>query len=65
MVEFFVPSLKAEMPIRGRFKSRKEIRVAVFELIEGFYSRARNHSSRLYEPHDYESAMKEEATLVE
>jgi putative transposase len=63
--ESFVASLKPELLYRHRFISREAARVAVFVYIEGFYNRARRHSSLGYlSPSDYEQATMEEVKVA-
>ena len=65
MAESFVSTLKAELVDRHRFPTRAAARVAIFEYVEGFYNRARRHSSLGYEsPEDYEAATIEEAAVA-
>jgi putative transposase len=61
----FVASLKTEL-IRGRrFPSREAARVVIFEYIESFYNRVRQHSSLGYlSPTDYEQATMEEVAVA-
>lgn len=59
--ESFVASLKSELLHGDRFLSREAARRAIFDYIEGFYNRARRHSSLGYlSPSDYEQATIEE-----
>ena len=63
--ESFVASLKTELLHRHRFISRESARMAVFDYIEGFYNRARRHSSLGYlSPSDYEQATMEEVAVA-
>lgn len=63
--ESFVASLKTELLHRHRFISREAARTAVFDYIEGFYNRARRHSSLGYlSPSDYEQATMEEVAVA-
>jgi transposase InsO family protein len=65
MAESFVSTLKAELIHRHRFPTRQAARVAIFEYIEGFYNRARRHSSLGYlSPSDYETATMEEVKVA-
>ena len=55
--ESFVASLKCELLHRQHFLSREAARMTVFDYIEGFYNRARRHSSLGYlSPSEYEEA---------
>ena len=63
--ESFVASLKTELLYRHRFLTREAARTAVFDYIEGFYNRARRHSSLGYlSPSDYEQATMEEVAVA-
>jgi len=65
MAESFVSTLKAELVDRHRFPTREAARVAIFEYIEGFYNRARRHSSLGYEsPEDFEATTMEEVVVA-
>jgi transposase InsO family protein len=44
MCESFFATLECELLDRHRFKTQAEARIAVFDLIEGFYNRRRRHS---------------------
>ena len=49
VVESFFASLKTELLTKGHpFSSRQEARTAIFEYVEGFYNRARRHSTLGY-----------------
>jgi Integrase core domain len=55
MCESFFATLECELLDRRRFKTQAEVRIAVFEFIEGFYNPRRRHSSIGYlSPIDYE-----------
>ena len=62
--ESFVASLQCEL-LHRRLSSREAIRTAVFDYMEGFYNRARRHSSLGYlSPSDYEQATMEEVKVT-
>jgi putative transposase len=66
--ESFVASLKTELlHSRHRFPSREAARSAIFDYIEGFYNRARRHSSLGYlSPSYFEQAtIKEELAAAQ
>tara|TARA_R110000744_G_scaffold97319_1_gene188076 strand:+ start:445 stop:684 length:240 start_codon:yes stop_codon:yes gene_type:complete len=44
-VESFFKSLKAEMVWRRNWQTRREVEVALFEYINGFYNFRRRHSA--------------------
>jgi putative transposase len=44
-VESFFKSLKAEMVWRRNWQTRREVEVAIFEYINGFYNPRRRHSA--------------------
>ena len=44
-VERFFKSLKAELIWRNAWKTRRDVEVAVFEYINGFYNPRRRHSA--------------------
>jgi transposase InsO family protein len=44
-VESFFKSLKAEMIWRRNWQTRREVEVAIFEYIKGFYNPHRRHSA--------------------
>lgn len=44
-VESFFKSLKAEMVWRRNWQTRREVEVALFEYINGFYNFRRKHSA--------------------
>ncbi len=44
-IESFVKSLKAELVWRNNWQTRREVEVAVFEFINGFYNPRRKHSA--------------------
>jgi putative transposase len=48
MAESFFASLECELLARNRFKNPADMRLAVFEYIEGFYNRHRLHSALDY-----------------
>lgn len=55
VVESFFSSLKRELVHTRSFRTREEVRLALFEYIEVFYSRRRRHSSLGYvSPAEYE-----------
>jgi len=55
MCESFFATLECELLDRRKFNSRAEVRLAVFEFIEGWYNPHRRHSSIGYEsPISYE-----------
>jgi putative transposase len=57
MAESFFASLERELLSRRRFKTQAEAKMAVFELIEGWYNPHRRHSSLGYRsPVNYERA---------
>jgi putative transposase len=63
--ESFAASLKCELLHRQRFLSREAAKTAIFDYIEGFYNRARRHSSLGYlSPADYEQATMEEVAVA-
>jgi putative transposase len=63
--ESFVASLKTELLHEHRFLTREAARTAVFDYIEGFYNRARRHSSLDYlSPSDYEQATMKEVAVA-
>lgn len=63
--ESFAASLKCELLHRQRFLSREAAKTAIFDYIEGFYNRARLHSSLGYlSPADYEQATMEEVAVA-
>ena len=39
----FFATLERELPDRGKLRTRAEVRMAVFELIEGWYHPGRHH----------------------
>ena len=47
-MESFFASLKAELPCYGRYATRRQARLEIFEYIEVFYNRYRRHSSLGY-----------------
>ena len=44
-VESFFKSLKAELVWRRNWQTRREVEIAVFEYINGFYNPRRRHSA--------------------
>jgi putative transposase len=44
-MEIFIASLKKELVHRQRFKTRAQVKAAIFEYIEVFYNRQRRHSA--------------------
>ena len=55
MAESFFATLERELLNRRRFKTQTEVRMAVFEWIEGWYNPHRRHSSLGYlSPVNYE-----------
>jgi transposase InsO family protein len=55
-VESFFRTLKVELIYRRKFKTRDEAKAAIFEFIEVWYNRKRNHSSLDYmTPTEYET----------
>ena len=44
-VESFFKSLKAELIWRNTWQTRRDVEVAVFEYIDGFYNPRRRHSA--------------------
>jgi len=44
MCESFFATLECELPDRRRFQSQTEVRLAIFEFIEGWYNPHRRHS---------------------
>ena len=49
VVESFFATLKTELLTAGHpFSTRQEARTAIFEYVEGFYNRARRHSTLGY-----------------
>ncbi len=63
--ESFAASLKCEVLHRQRFLSREAAKTAIFDYIEGFYNRARLHSSLGYlSPSEYEQATMEEVAVA-
>ena len=49
MVESFFATLKTELLMRGRlYHTRQEARTEIFAYLEGFYNRARRHSTLGY-----------------
>ena len=53
--ESFFRTLKRELALGKRFKTRQEARRAIFEYIEVYYNRQRHHSSNGYlTPEEYE-----------
>jgi putative transposase len=47
MAESFFASLECELIDRRSFRSKAEVRVAVFTYIEGWYNPRRRHSARV------------------
>jgi putative transposase len=45
MVESFFKSLKAELVWRHNWQTRREVEIAIFEYINGFYNPRRKHSA--------------------
>jgi putative transposase len=65
MAESFVSTLKAELVSRHRIPTREAARMAIFEYVEGFYNRARRHSSIGYiSPAEYEEATMKEVAIA-
>ncbi len=63
--ESFVASLKTKLLYRHRFLTQEAAKAALFDYIEGFYSRVRRHSSLGYlSPSDYEQATMEEVVVA-
>lgn len=57
MMESFWVTMRIELLIRKKWKTRIELANAIFEYIEVFYNRRRWHSSPQYAtPHDYDLA---------
>jgi len=57
-MESFWSTLKLELVYRRHFATRAEATTAIFNYIEGFYNRARKHSSLGYQsPLDFESSL--------
>ena len=55
MAERFFATLECELLDRNRFKTPTEVRLAVFDFIEGFYNPHRRHSGIGYlSPINYE-----------
>ena len=55
VAESFFHTLKTEWLYHHRFRSREQARLAIFDYIEGFYNRARPHSTLgYYSPDEYE-----------
>jgi len=55
MCESFFATLECELLDRHRFKTQVEVRLAVFEFIEGWYNPHRRHSALDYQsPLNYE-----------
>ena len=48
VVESFFASLKLELVYQVQWRTRAEVRTALFEYIEVFYNRRRRHSSLAY-----------------
>ena len=49
VVESFFATLKMELFSKGHlFSTRQQARIAIFEYVEGFYNRARRHSTLAY-----------------
>ena len=55
MCESFFATLECELLDRHRFKTQVEVRLAVFEFIEGWYNPHRRHSAL-----DYQSPLNHE-----
>jgi len=65
MAESFIATLKTELVPRRRFPDREVARSAIFEYLEGFYSRRRLHSALSYQsPMSYEEATMEGAAVA-
>jgi putative transposase len=63
--ESFAASLKCELLHKQRFLSREAAKTAIFDYLEGFYNRARLHSSLGYlSPSEYELATMEEVAVA-
>jgi transposase InsO family protein len=59
MVESFFSTLKAELEGYGHYETRRQAEVELFEYIEVFYNRQRQHSSLGYRsPAEFEKAQK-------
>lgn len=55
-IESFFATLKKELVYQSNFATREEVRLAVFEFIEGYYNRWRLHSSLDYRsPSEFET----------
>ena len=52
-VESFFKSLKAELVWHRTWQTRREVEVALFEYINGFYNPRRKHSPRLEKPRGF------------
>jgi transposase InsO family protein len=60
MVESFFSTLKAELEGYGRYETRQQAKTELFEYIEVFYNRQRQHSSLAYQsPEEFEKAQQE------
>ena len=66
MVESFFATLKTELFSTGHpFWTRQEARTAIFEYLEGFYNRARRHSTLGYlSPVEFEQRAADSITGV-
>lgn len=65
LAESFVSTLKAELVSELRFSTRQAARTAIFDYLEGFYNRARLHSSLGYRsPADFEEDRMQESSAA-
>jgi transposase InsO family protein len=50
--ESFFHTIKTELVYQHRYRTREEVRLAIFEYIAAFYNRTRRHSSNDYRSPD-------------
>ncbi|HEY8341488.1 MAG TPA: IS3 family transposase [Calditerricola sp.] len=61
VAESFYATLQTELLDRQTWASRDQLRIAIFEYVEGFYNRRRRHSALGYlSPYEYEERWKQE-----
>ena len=65
LAESFVCTLKAELVSGLRFPTRQAARTVIFDYLEGFYTRARLHSSLGYRsPADFQEDRMQESSAA-
>ncbi|NYT79826.1 IS3 family transposase [Alcaligenaceae bacterium] len=65
-MESFFSTLKLECLYRQSFKTRTQIKTAIFDYIECFYNRHRRHSANDYlSPYDFEARASQKRAVSE